>query len=411
MKNLFSWNSLDVKTLRKYIKKMERYSVKKNRRGFDLRSGSVLFRPKEIGSMIVKNRLVRSATYEDMADYNGLVDNRYVALYENLAKGGVGLIIAGFAFVKENGIASNYQTGIHTDECIPMLKKSVETVHHVNGNVKFVLQIAHCGRQVKPEMVKERKFEPLAPSPIADKSVGVIPNEMTIEDIKDVIQSFIMSAERAKRADFDGVQLHAAHGYLLSEFLSPHINKRTDNYGGNTENRVRIIVEIFEGIKQVCGKNWPVLIKLQVNDFVKEEPSLKPPESIKIAKRIAEAGFDAIEISGGIYESDEESDPWYLKIKKTSEEAYFLPYAKKIKKVIGDTPLILVGGIRSFEVAERIVKDGHADFVSMSRPLIMEPDLPNKWFNELSDKSTCISCNRCDTEMEDKGLRCLLLEE
>ena len=378
---------------------------------FDLRRSSVLFSPKKIGPMTVKNRIVRSATYEGMADDNGLVDNRYLALYENLAKGGVGLIIAGFAFVKENGIALDYQTGIHTDECIPLLKKSVETVHQINENTKFVLQMAHCGRQVEPDIVKKRKFEPIAPSSIADKSIGIVPKEMTIEDIEDMIQSFIMSAERAKRAGFNGVQLHAAHGYLLSEFLSPYMNKRTDDYGGNSKNRVRIIVEIFEGIKEMCGEDWPVLIKLQIDDFVKEESSLKPPESIEIARRIAEAGFDAIEISGGIYESDEELDPGYSKVRTTDEEAYFLPYAKKIKKVIDETPLIQVGGIRSFKVAEGTVKDGYADFISMSRPFIMEPDLPQKWLNKLSDKSTCTSCNRCDTEMSDKGLRCLLLEK
>lgn len=376
-----------------------------------MRRNSILFSPKKIGSMTVKNRIVRSATYEGMADNNGLVDNRYVALYENLAKGGVGLIIAGFAFVNENGIATKHQTGIHTDECIPMLKKSVEIVHQVNENVRFVLQIAHCGRQVESDIVKRRKIEPIAPSPIADKSIGIVPKEMTTRDIEDVIRSFIASAERAKRAGFDGVQLHAAHGYLLSEFLSPYMNKRTDDYGGNSENRARIIVEIFEGIKEMCGKDWSVLIKLQIDDFVKDDSSLRPPESIKIARIMADTGFDAIEISGGIYESDEKMDPWYLKVRTADEEAYFLPYAKKIKKVIGETPLILVGGIRSFEVAGGIVRDGHADFISMSRPFIMEPDLPQKWLSKLSDRSTCTSCNRCETEMDDKGLRCLLLEK
>ncbi len=375
-----------------------------------MKRDSILFSPKKIGTMTVKNRLVRSATYEGMADDNGLVDNRYVALYENLARGGVGMIIAGFAFVNENGIAAEYQTGIHTDECIPVLKKAVEAVHRVDENVNFVLQIAHCGRQVESSIVEKRKLQPMAPSSIADESIGILPKEMTIKDIEDVTQSFVMSAERAKKAGFDGVQLHGAHGYLLSEFLSPHMNKRTDDYGGSTEKRVRIVIEIFEGTKKLCGEKWPVAIKLQVDDFVKDALSLKPPESVEIARRIAEVGFDAIEISGGIYESDQELDPYYVKVRTTDEEAYFLPYAKEVKKVIGETPLILVGGTRSFKVAEKIVKDRHADFISMSRPLIMEPDLPQKWLNKLADKSTCTSCNRCETEMGDKGLRCLLLK-
>ncbi|MDH5438715.1 MAG: NADH:flavin oxidoreductase, partial [Candidatus Bathyarchaeota archaeon] len=228
-----------------------------------MKRNAILFSPKKIGTMTVKNRLVRSATYEGIADDNGLVDNRYVALYESLARGGVGTIIAGFAFAKENGIAAKNQTGIHTDECIPMLRKSVEAVHRVNENVEFVLQIAHCGRQVEPDIVEKRKFKPLAPSSIADKSVGILPKEMTIRDIEDVTQAFVRSAERAKRAGFDGVQLHGAHGYLLSEFLSPYMNRRTDDYGGSSENRVRVVIEIFEGIKKLCGEDWPVLIKLQ----------------------------------------------------------------------------------------------------------------------------------------------------
>lgn len=375
-----------------------------------MKRDSKIFSSKKIGAIHVKNRLVRSATYEGMADDNGLVDGRYITLYEKLARGGVGLIISGFAFVTENGWSYGDQAGIHNDACIPMLEKAVEAVHRANENVKFVLQIAHGGRQVERDVAKKRRLKPIAPSPIADKYVGIVPKEMTSEDIEYVIQSFMKSAERAKKAGFDGVQLHASHGYLLSEFLSPYINKRTDDYGGSIENRTRIILEIFQGIKELCGREWPVLIKLQVDDCVKEEPSLKPPESIEIAQRIADAGFDAIEISGGqIYEA-EELDPIYLRIRKPDQEAYFLPYARKIKKVFDEPPLILNGGIRSFEIAEGIVDKGYADFISMCRPLIREPDLPNKWLKELSEKSDCISCLRCDREMGDKGLRCVVLE-
>jgi 2,4-dienoyl-CoA reductase-like NADH-dependent reductase (Old Yellow Enzyme family) len=372
----------------------------------------MLFQPRKMRDMTVKNRIVRSATYEGMGK-DGIVDERYVGLYRRLAMGGAGLIIGGFAFVKRNGIAGRYQTGIHSDECVPMLRKATEAVHEVEGDVKFVLQIAHCGRQ---RTGCKEYGEIVAPSAVGyisygiKKDIEIVPREMTLAEVEEMVQYFVAAAERAKRAGFDGVQLHAAHGYLLSEFLSPHTNRRKDAYGGSTENRVRVILEILDGIRERCGKEWPVLIKLQVDDFLDVEPSLKMPESVEIARAVAEAGFDAIEISGGIYES-----PILMttktNIKTPEDEAYFLPYARRIKKVIGETPLILVGGIRSLEVAEGVLRSGEADFVSMCRPLIRDPDLPKKWRKNLSHRADCISCNRCFLEMRDKGLRCVVLEK
>jgi len=375
----------------------------------------MLFRPQKIGGMTVKNRIVRSATHEGMAK-DGIVDERYVSLHKGLAIGGVGLIIGGFAFVQRNGIATRTQAGIHSDECIPMFRKATEAVHKADKDVKFVLQLAHCGRQ---RSGCKEYGEIVAPSAVGfvsrhhfdkKKDIEIVPKEMTLTEIEEVVRSFIAAAERAKRAGFDGVQLHAAHGYLLSEFLSPYTNRRTDAYGGSTENRVRIILEILDGIRERCGKEWPVLIKLQVDDFLNVEPSLKMPESVEIARMIAEAGFDAIEISGGMYESLT-LITIKTNIRTPEDEAYFLPYARRIKKVIGDVPLILVGGIRSLEVAEGVLRSGEADFISMCRPLIREPDLPNKWRKNLSNKAECISCNRCFWEMGYKGLRCVALEK
>jgi 2,4-dienoyl-CoA reductase-like NADH-dependent reductase (Old Yellow Enzyme family) len=389
-------------------------SVKKYGGGVWMPMGKdlMLFQPKKIGDMTVKNRIVRSATYEGMAK-DGIVDERYVDLYRRLAMGEVGLIVGGFAFVKRNGIGTRYQTGIHSDECIPMLRKATEAVHEVDEDVKFVLQIAHCGRQ---RTGCKEYGEIVAPSAVGYISYGkkedikIVPREMTLAEVEEIARFFVAAAERAKRAGFDGVQLHAAHGYLLSEFLSPYTNRRTDAYGGSTENRVRIILEILDGIRERCGKGWPVLIKLQVDDFLNVEPSLKMPESVEIARTVAEAGIDAIEISGGIYESQIQITS-KTKINTPEDEAYFLPYARRIKKVIGETPLILVGGIRSLEVAEGTLTKGEADFVSMSRPLIREPDLPKKWRKNLSHKADCISCNRCFLESRDKGLRCFALEK
>jgi 2,4-dienoyl-CoA reductase-like NADH-dependent reductase (Old Yellow Enzyme family) len=294
-----------------------------------------------------------------------------------------------------------------------MLRKATEAVHEVDEDVKFVLQIAHCGRQ---RTGCKEYGETVAPSAVGyisygeKKDIKIVPREMTLVEVEEIARSFVAAAERAKRSGFDGVQLHAAHGYLLSEFLSPYTNRRTDAYGGSTENRVRIILEILDGIRERCGKGWPVLIKLQVDDFLNVEPSLKMPESMEIARAIAEAGIGAIEISGGMYES-QISMTSKTKINTPEDEAYFLPYARRIKKVIGENPLILVGGIRSLEVAEGILTNGEADFVSMSRPLIREPDLPKKWRKNLSHKADCISCNRCFSESRDKGLRCVALEK
>ena len=368
----------------------------------------MLFEPGSIGSMTVKNRIVRSATYEGFADENGIVDERYVNLYRKLALGGSGLIITGFAYVREDGIVMKGQAGIHSDECIPPLRRVVEEVHLADPEVKIVMQIAHGGRQANP---KYTGGVLIAPSPIPDKTMNATPKEMSLDEVKAVIESFIEAAKRVKKAGFDGVQIHAAHGYLLSEFISPYSNRRNDEYGGSTENRARILLEIVHGVKAECGGEWPVLVKLQVDDCVADENRLKTPESAEIAKMVVEAGADAIEVSGGIYESALYGNliPTRFNITREEDEAYFLPQAVEVKRAIGGTPLILVGGIRSKKVAEEILGKGHADFISMSRPLIREPNLPNKWKDGSSTKSTCISCNQCLSEARKNGLRCAQL--
>ncbi len=238
---------------------------------------------------------------------------------------------------------------------------------------------------------------------------------MTKEEIAEVVASFAGGAKRAQKAGFDGVQLHAAHGWLLSSFLSPFTNQRHDEYGGNTENRCRIIEEIYDQIKSQTGPEFPVLIKLNVTDFL--VGGLDMAEVELIATRLARKGFAAIETSGGMWQCvtrSEEELGWKpvmipesrTNIKAGENEAYFRESARALKSKIG-IPVILVGGLRSLPTIESIISGGDADFIALSRPLIKEPDLPNKWLTGKVTDAGCISCNACLRSLREGGLRCL----
>jgi 2,4-dienoyl-CoA reductase-like NADH-dependent reductase (Old Yellow Enzyme family) len=227
--------------------------------------GNVLFEPKQVNSMHLKNRMVRSATYECMATEDGKVTEDLISLYKTLAKGGVGLIIAGYSYVQENGRCAPMQTGIYHDDCIPGFKKLVDAVH--GEDTKIALQIVHAGRQTAPALIGGQI--PIAPSAIeADPLYRSEPRAMTVEEIHETIDAFAAAAGRCKKAGFDAVQIHATHGYLLAQFLSPYTNRRTDAWGGNTENRLRIVLEIVHRVREVVGPDYPVLIKISVEEGV-----------------------------------------------------------------------------------------------------------------------------------------------
>jgi 2,4-dienoyl-CoA reductase-like NADH-dependent reductase (Old Yellow Enzyme family) len=363
-----------------------------------------VFEPKEIGGLVIKNRLVRSATGEGMASEDGGVTDKLVELYKALAEGGVGLIISGFSYVHASGRVSG-GTGIDRDGLIPGLKRIAEIVHKHGDGCKVAIQLAHCGRQ--SHFLKNT----IAPSAVFDPSVEKTPREMTVEEIEETVEAFAEAARRAQAAGFDAVQLHAAHGYLLSGFLSPYTNRRTDEYGGSTENRVKIVEDVYKRTVEKVGTGFPVLIKMNVDDFLEGGINLK--ESKKIADRFSKMGLAAIETSGCMWETAEvnpDLSSSRTKINSKDKEAYFLPNAREIKKVI-DVPLILVGGIRSLDVIEKILTDGSADFVAMCRPLIREPDLPNKWLRGFGGVTAeCVSCNACFDSLGTGGLRCMQKE-
>jgi 2,4-dienoyl-CoA reductase-like NADH-dependent reductase (Old Yellow Enzyme family) len=239
---------------------------------------------------------------------------------------------------------------------------------------------------------------------------------MTMEEIEETIEAFAEAARRAEEEGFDAIQLHVAHGWLLNEFLSPYTNRRTDEYGGRTEKRVKIIEYIYKRTVEKVGKDFPILIKMNVDDFL--EGGINLNESKKIAERLSKVGFAAIETSGCMWEvmtRSKEELGWEpamvpesrINIRSKDKEAYHLPYAREIRKVI-NVPLILVGGIRSLDVIEKILAEGSADFVALSRPLIRQPDLPNRWLKGIGGLTAdCISCNGCVGSLMAGGVRCV----
>jgi 2,4-dienoyl-CoA reductase-like NADH-dependent reductase (Old Yellow Enzyme family) len=363
---------------------------------------SVLFESGRIGTMTLPNRFVRSATWEGMAADDGAVTPKLIKAMTDLAEGGVGLIISGHAFVSPEGQAGPWQLGMYKDEVKDGLKQMTDAVHAAGG--KIVAQLAHAGHFAIKSLTGQiphvaSDFEGLAKSPR---------HELTKDDIARLVRAFASAAGRAKDAGFDGVQIHSGHGYLLSQFLSPAYNRRDDEYGGAIENRARIHLEILAAIRQVVGKDYPVLIKINSEDCI--ENGLTREDSVAACKLLAEAGLDAVELSGGTLTSGKLS-PSRSGITNETKEAYFQDAARALKKEIS-IPVILVGGVRSLNVAENIVNTGAADFLSMSRPFIREPGLINRWKSGDLRPALCKSDNLCfGPALEGKGIYCVVEEQ
>ena len=354
-----------------------------------------------INGMQLANRFVRSATWEGMAAEDGKVTPKLIELMTSLAKGGLGLIITSHAYVHQYGQAVPWQLGVYSDELIPGLREMTGAVHDKGG--KIVLQLAHAGFFANAKLTGQT---PMAVSPV--EGIAKSPRkEMTVADIRVITKAFGEAAERAKSAGFDGVQIHSAHGYLLSQFLSPMFNHRRDEYGGDIQNRARALMEVLKSVRDTVGKNYPVLVKINCQDFV--ENGLNLEDSVQIGQMLANNGIDAIEVSGGILISRKLS-PTRMGIKSEEKEAYYQTEARAFKEKI-DVPLIVVGGMRSFAVAERLVNEGIADYISISRPLIREPDLINRWKTGDLRKAACVSDNQCfGPGMKGIGIYCVTEE-
>ncbi len=361
---------------------------------------SILFESTNRMKMSLRNRFVRSATYDGCAD-DGYVTENQTSLYSRLANGGIGLIITGITYVHSSGQISKFQNSIAGEEFLPGLKKLTHAVHHEGA--KIALQLFHAGREAR--FSRSREEVPLAPSLLeTDPYHAGKYRAMRQDEIWQVIRAFGDGARRAKEAGFDAVQLHAAHGYLLSQFLSPFTNRRHDEWGGNIENRLRLHREIYQEIRRKVGQNYPVLIKIGVQDGFPE--GLKFSEGKQAAKLLAALGFDVFEISQGLRGPGYENSEFKTNIHDINREAYYRHWCGEIKKEV-DVPVILVGGLRTFKQMEEIIQNHESDFVSLSRPFIREPDIVNKWKGDNSYRARCISCNQCfDGLLRREPLRC-----
>jgi len=388
---------------------------------------SALFDRTSIKGMELKNRLVRSATHEGMADENGFPTEDLFNLYERLAKGGVGLIITGFAFVSRDGKIDT-MLGMDSDEHIPKYQELVKFVHQ-NG-ARIAMQINHCGRETIEEMIGTK---PIAPSVVKAKSLFVTPREMTEEDIERVINDFAQASWRVKESGFDAVQIHGAHGYLINQFLSPYTNRRKDEWGGSLDNRMRFINEIYAQCRKQVGDDFPILIKINANDNIKK--GLKLKESVVMAERLSNMGFDGIEVSCGIMEDGfttfrgdvpmeavleewpvykNKSFLFHFVMKHFGEklikplpftQAFNRENAKKIKDKV-NTPVFVVGGMTEPKIMKEIVENEDADYISLCRALINNPKFSEKILEGSLEPSKCLHCNLCLAYLLRNPLRC-----
>jgi 2,4-dienoyl-CoA reductase-like NADH-dependent reductase (Old Yellow Enzyme family) len=359
-----------------------------------------LFEKTTIKNLVLPNRFVRSATWEGLAGDDGSTTPRLIEVAVQLARGGVGLIITGHAYVSREGQAGAWQLGAYSDKLAPGLTKMTSAVHAHNG--KIAMQLAHAGSRAASRL---SGCEAIGPSVIEIDSAPV-GREMTKEDIELVTGAFALAALRARTAGFDAVQIHAAHGYLLSQFLSPYFNKRKDSYGGSIENRVRLAVEVFEAIRKAVGLDFPVFIKINSEDFLPD--GLTVDDMLTAAEILEGVGIDGIEMSGGTFLSGKNYPSRQGKTVPGQPEAYYEAAARRYKENI-KTPLMLVGGIRSLETAEGLVSDGVADYIALCRPLIREPGLVNRWKSGDGRPAFCVSDSGCfKPGFEGKGVSCVV---
>ena len=317
----------------------------------------------------IKNRFFKSAMSEGMGTRDFQPKKNIATLYKRWAEGGTGLIITGNIMIDPKGTAEPGNIVFDKNSNMEILKDWAKQGQQ--HGAKVMVQINHPGKQVPKTIAKETVAPSAVPLGNGLNKLFSTPRALTTSEVEELVQKFITSAKVAKEAGFSGVQIHAAHGYLVSQFLSPHDNRRTDKYGGSLENRMRFLKEIYLGMREELGKDFPIGIKINSTDF--KEDGLTEEDSLETIVELANLGLDFVEISGGTYER-----PAMMGATSTSSnKVFFAEYSKKLKQKV-DIPVIVTGGIRSINAMNTLLNDNTTDFIGIARPLTIDPNIPNK---------------------------------
>jgi 2,4-dienoyl-CoA reductase-like NADH-dependent reductase (Old Yellow Enzyme family) len=386
-------------------------------------SESILFTPLSLGKLSIAGRIIKTATSETRATADGFATQQQIDFYLPMAKGGVPLIITGNMYPSLDGKSTPLQMGVDADDKIPALEQLVDSIHAYG--TKIFAQLNHSGRQVIPSFAGLP--EAVSASSVSDLTTGTRPRALTVAEIERIVQQFADAAARCRQAGFDGVQIHAGHGYLVSQFLTPYTNRRTDEYGGSFENRLRFLRDLYRAMRARVGDDYPVIVKLNGSDYLPLRPGLKTPDLVKIAKVMEQEGIDAVEVSVGHYESGfpmvrgsfgrclrhmlsggvRHLAPWrriaftlawplmvlVFNVIFGGREGFNLRYARQFKQALA-IPVICVGGFLSREAMQAAIEQGSCDAISVGRGLIADPLL----YRHLHDGTSgprCVDCNAC----------------
>lgn len=352
-----------------------------------------LFKSGRIGGVRIKNRTVMPAMGVSLASPTGEANEHIIKYYEDRAKGGVGLIITEITRVDEvEGIGTPNQLGATESKHVPHLERLAERVHKYG--TKILVQLQHPGRENKSSIIGGRQI--VAPSAVMCKVTKEMPRAMTTEECSALVKNFIKGAVIAQKAGMDGVELHAAHGYLLNEFLSPYTNKRTDRYGGSFDNRIRILEEIITGIRFMCGPKFLISVRLSADEFV--EGGLKIEDTVKIARTLESFGINVLNISSGIYET-----ATTIIEPSSYPQGWKKHLAAEVKKNV-KIPVIATNNIKDPEVAEQLLEEGVCDYIGLGRAHLADPEWANKAKEDRGKEiNKCIGCLYCFTSLSDGG--------
>lgn len=348
-----------------------------------------LFEETKLGNIQVKNHFVRSATWENMTTKDSHMTDQLYKIYEDLAAGEVGLMITGYANIVKEEQPNPGMMGIYDDSFILEYKKLTDLVHSYGS--KIIMQVAYGGTKTTFHLGERVIY---APSEVPERNTNVVGKEMSKDEIAYLVNAFAAAGKRIKESGFDGVEIHAAHTYLINQFLSPYYNRRTDEYGGSLENRMRFLLEVYNKMREQVGNDFTILVKLTASEFY--EGGLTFEETKIISKKLEEIGVDAIEISGNIHGKAKSMVGQVFDNYALQKEGYFLEYAKIISNEV-HIPIITVGGFKNIDTMTKLLNETTIEFFGLARPLLAEPFLIKRWKDGDKKPAICVSCSKCRT--------------